>query len=135
MLLGDIKRWVLWPAGGFELQLSPLSTVQRQAIRGACRVEVPPGPDAPEGTPPRVEFDVVRYQQQVGAHCVHGWRDLTDSPTPHTPRDATTLQPLPFSAAVRDLLLTVPDAADWIIVQVEGLSLHHQQEITEAGKD
>lgn len=133
MYLGEIKRWVSWADGRMELLLSPLDSVDDQAIRNSCLVPVReqlPGdePGNPTGPVIRSDIDYPRRQQLVGQKCIHGWRG------PGTPKDFKSGQPIACDAAGIDAFMLVPPAADFVFLQVQSLSLYLEEETQAAGK-
>lgn len=133
MYLGKFQRWVPWPEGRMELLLSPLDAVDDQAILGACRIvdREPLPTDAPgtaTGPVIRERTDYPRRQQLIGEKCLHGWRG------PGVPKDYATKAPIEFSPAAVAAFMLVPPAADFVILQVQGLTLYAEEETAAAGK-
>lgn len=133
MYLGEIRRWVPWAAGGMELLLSPLDAADDQAILSECRItereQLPTdAPGVPTGKVLRTEIDYARRQQLIGRKCIHGWKGKTP------PRNFSTKEPLICTPEAIDAFMLAQPAAEFVILQVQGLSLYVEQEIAEAGK-
>lgn len=133
MYLGEIERWVDWPEGNMQLLLAPLDAVDDQAILKSCRITEreslpsdPPG--RPTGAVISTHTDYARRQQLIGQKCLRDWRGAG------APRDFATKQPLPCNDRNRDAFMLVQPAADFVILKVQSLSLHLEDEIEAAGK-
>lgn len=131
LVLGLMSKWVPWPEAGVELLLAPLSPAKKQELEAKTREMERDAQGAPVG----VRRDVARYQQLVGRECVRGWKPLVveGKPPGKGVIDAGG-NPLPYSPEAADLLMTISAAANFVIMEVEGLALHLEADQAEAGK-
>lgn len=133
MYLGEIERWVEWREGKMELLLAPLDAVDDQAILKSCRVverEALPNdpPGRPTGPVINTYTDYPRRQQLIGQKCLRDWRGEG------APKDFATKSPLTCNERNRAAFMLVQPAADFVILQVQSLSLHLEEETEAAGK-
>ncbi len=123
LLIGKLKIWAPWEAAGVKLLLTPLDVATKQRLVAETTTYV--YDDAGKLT--KVDRDVPAYSRAIGRACVLGWDGLIGE------AEDGSIVPLPFTPENVDQLMDTTMASDWIIGQVDGVTLNYFKTVDEAG--
>lgn len=127
LIVNARKRWVTWRDAGCEFLLSPLHVTARQQLMEQATVKPKDAEGRPiKGSKPRL--DMTLFQNLIAERCVHDWRGLVQQD------EDGTLRPQPYNRESREAVMEIEPANLFILSRVQGLGMHLQDDLDEAGK-